>query len=181
MDIPTDSDGTRRWETDTAVDNHHPLAAYFLTRSSTSDDGIGQVLRASFLVNLLDLAYAAPARVCIASHAVENCSRDALDAGSLLHAALFADVLFALDGLVLGGSFGLGSNAVCADSTPQSQSPRSRGCSVGCSVWEAWGQLLQRGGLCTYYVGLDAMYGWPQRMGPGVGADTVAVVVVGGV
>ena len=49
-------------------------------------------------------------------------------AGSLLHAALFADVLFALDGL-LRGSFCLGSNAVLIQ--PQSWSPHR-----GAVQWE---------------------------------------------
>ena len=143
-------------------------------------------LRASFLVNLSDLAYAAPARVCIASHAAaaaaaENCPRDALDAGSLLHAALFADVLFALDGLVLGGPLAWAA-MLCVLIQPPSPSPRVR----GAAQWAA--QSGRRGvSSCKEEDSARTMQGLMQCMdgrsgwGPGVGVDTVAVVVVGGV
>ena len=120
-------------------------------------------LRASSLVNLFDLAYAAPARVCIAFH--ENCSEmHWTRAACCMQPCLLTCCLHWTDGLVLGGSFGLGSNAVvCADSTP-SPSPRVG----GATQWAA--QSGRRGvSSCieedSLQVGLDAMYGWPERMG----------------
>ena len=97
-------------------------------------------LRASFLVNLFDLAYAAPARVCIASH--ENCSEmHWTRAACCMQPCLLTCCLHWTD--FLRGSLAWAA-MLCVLIQPQS--PCWRGYSVGCSVRETWGQLLHRRG-----------------------------------
>ena len=58
--------------------------------------------------------------------------------------------------LFLGGSFGLLGQQCCVLIPPQSRSPRR-----GASQWEVSSCREDS----VLYIGLDAMYGWPQRMG----------------
>ena len=87
-------------------------------------------LRASFLVNLLDLAYAAPARVCIASRAAaaaaENCSEmHWTRAACCMQPCLLTCCLHWTDWF-LGGPLAWAA-MLCVLIQPPSPSPRVRG------------------------------------------------------